>query len=29
MVYMGVKVTAYNGIYYDGVKDNAATGVPH
>jgi hypothetical protein len=29
MVYMGVEVTAYNGIYGDGVKANAAVGVPH
>ncbi len=29
MVYMGVKVTAYNGIYGDGVKAGAATSVPH
>jgi len=26
---MGVKVMAYNGIYDDGLKANAATGVPH
>ncbi len=29
MVYMGVEVTACNGIYGDGVKVGAATGVPH
>jgi hypothetical protein len=29
MVYMGVEVTTYNGIYGDGVKVSAATGVPH
>jgi len=29
MVYMGVDVTAYNGIYDDGVKTGAVTGVPH
>jgi hypothetical protein len=29
MVYMGVEVTAYNGIYNDGVKVGAAIGVPH
>jgi hypothetical protein len=29
MVYMGVEVTACNGIYDDGVKANAATSVPH
>jgi len=29
MVYMGVEVTAYNGIYGDGVKVGAATSVPH
>jgi hypothetical protein len=29
MVYMGVKVMAYNGIYGDGVKAGAAIGVPH
>jgi len=29
MVYMGVEVTAYNGIYGDGVKADATTGVPH
>jgi len=29
MVYMGVQVSAYNGIYDDGVKTSAATGVPH
>jgi len=26
---MGVKVTAYNGTYSDGVKAGAAIGVPH
>jgi len=29
MVYMGVEVTAYNGVYADGVKVGAAVGVPH
>jgi len=29
MVYLGVKVIAYSGIYGDGVKDGAAAGVPH
>jgi len=29
MLYMGVKVTACNGIYDDGVKVGAAIGVPH
>jgi hypothetical protein len=29
MVYMGVKVTFYNGIYDDGVKVGAITGVPY
>jgi hypothetical protein len=29
MVYMGVKVTVYNGIYGDGVKVGAATCVLH
>jgi hypothetical protein len=29
MVYMGVEVTIYNGIYDDGVKVGAAIGVPH
>jgi hypothetical protein len=29
MVYMGVEVTAYNGIYGDGVKASAAIGKPH
>jgi len=29
MVYMGVDVTTSNGIYGDGVKIGAATGVPH
>jgi hypothetical protein len=29
MVYMGVEVTACNGIYGDGVKVGVATGVPH
>jgi hypothetical protein len=29
MVYMGVKVTAYNGIYGDGVKVGATASVPH
>jgi hypothetical protein len=29
MVYMGVEVMAYSGIYNDGVKVGAATGVPH
>jgi len=29
MVHMGVEVTACNGVYDDGVKVGAATGVPH
>jgi hypothetical protein len=29
MVYMGVEVTTCKGIYGDGVKVSAATGVPH
>jgi len=29
MVYMGVEVTACNGVYGDGAKVGAATGVPH
>jgi hypothetical protein len=29
MVYMGVEVTVYNGIYGVGVKVGAAIGVPH
>jgi hypothetical protein len=29
MVYMGVEVTTYNGIYGDGVKAGAATSIPH
>jgi hypothetical protein len=29
MVYMGVEVTTYNGIYGDGVKVGATAGVPH
>jgi hypothetical protein len=29
MVYMGVEVTACNGIYGDGVKDGATIGIPH
>jgi len=29
MVYMGVEVTACNGIYGDGVKAGPAIGVPH
>jgi hypothetical protein len=29
MVYMGLEVMACNGIYGDGVKVGAATGVPH
>jgi hypothetical protein len=29
MVYMGVKVTAYSGIYGDGVKVGVAVGIPH
>jgi len=29
MVYMGVEVTTCNGIYGDGVKVGATTGVPH
>jgi hypothetical protein len=29
MVYMGVEVTAYSGIYDDGVKVGATAGVPH
>jgi len=28
MVYMGVKVMAYNGIYGDGVKVGVAIGIP-
>ncbi len=29
MVYVGVEVTACNGIYNDGVKACVVTGVPH
>jgi hypothetical protein len=29
MVYMGVKVTTYNGIYGDSVKADAAVSIPH
>jgi hypothetical protein len=29
MVYMGVKVIVCNGIYSDGVKAGATTGIPH
>jgi hypothetical protein len=29
MVYMGVEVITCNGIYSDGVKARAVTGVPH
>jgi len=29
MVYMGVEVTTCNGIYGDGVKAGATTGIPH
>jgi hypothetical protein len=29
MVYMGVKVTVYSGIYGDGVKTSAAIGILH
>jgi hypothetical protein len=29
MVYMGVEVTTYNGIFSHGVKAGAATGVAH
>jgi hypothetical protein len=29
MVYMGVEVTAWNGIYSDGVKAGVTAGVPH
>jgi hypothetical protein len=29
MVYMGLEVTACNGIYGDGVKASAVVGVPH
>jgi hypothetical protein len=29
MVYMGVEVTACNGVYGDGVKAGATIGVPH
>jgi hypothetical protein len=29
MVYIGVKVKTYNGIYGDGVKDGVTTGIPH
>jgi hypothetical protein len=29
MVYMGVEVMAYNGIYDDGVKAGATASVPH
>jgi hypothetical protein len=29
MVYMGVEVTACNGVYGDGVKVGTTTGIPH
>jgi hypothetical protein len=29
MVYMGVEVMAWNGIYGDGVKVGATVGIPH
>jgi hypothetical protein len=29
MVYMGVEVTTYNGIYADGVKVGVAIHIPH
>jgi hypothetical protein len=29
MVYLGVEVTTYSGIYGDGVKVNAAACIPH
>jgi len=29
MVYMGVEIITCNGIYSDGVKVGAATGIPH
>jgi hypothetical protein len=29
MVYMGVEVMVYNGIYSDGVKVGAVVGIPH
>jgi hypothetical protein len=29
MVYMGVKVMVYNGVYDDGVKVGAITGIPY
>jgi hypothetical protein len=29
MVYMGVEITVYNGIYGDGVKVGAVIGIPH
>jgi hypothetical protein len=29
MVYMGVEVTIWSGIYSDGVKVGATVGVPH
>jgi hypothetical protein len=29
MVYMGVEVTAYSGIYSDGVKASVTKSVPH
>ncbi len=29
LVYMGVEVTAYSGIYDDGVKAGVAAGIPH
>ncbi len=29
MVYMGVEVITYNGIYGDGMKVSVPTGVPH
>jgi hypothetical protein len=29
MVYVGVEVTTWSGMYVDGVKANATAGVPH
>jgi hypothetical protein len=29
MMYVGIEVTACNGIYDDGVKANVITGIPH
>jgi hypothetical protein len=29
MMYMGVEVTACNGLYNDGLKTGATVGVPH